>query len=400
VVKKQTIKETLRLKTIQRMNRNPHIPGIARNSIPSWEYLAALIFISLAACKGENPVRQQAEAMPYPTVEVTRRTVTEINSYPASIEGVVNSEVRAKVSGYIQEVQVDEGQHVAQGQPLFKLETQILTQDASAAKARVRAAQVEVDKLEPLVAQDIISPVQLETARANLEQSKSAYQGILANIGYANIRSPIEGVVGTINYRRGNLVSAQDPKPLTTISKIERVYAYFSMNEKEFITFMKENEADAGGSMTDSLPAVELILADGSVYGQKGKIETISGSVDPQTGSIRFRAAFPNPQGVLRNGSSGTIRLSNILDNVLVVPSVSTYEQQGKTFVYLVQDGVLDAKSIEVLGETRGLIVMQGLDEGTQILASGVSRVRPGTTIVPQPTTVDSIVQSFEPVFK
>lgn len=382
------------------MKSNPHIPRIAGKLLLSWKFLAAIACIFLAACRGENPGRQQAGAMPYPTVEVTRRTVTEILNYPASIEGVVNSEVRAKVPGYIQEVQVDEGQHVKQGQPLFKLETQMLSQDAEAAKARVRAAQVEVDKLEPLVAQDIISPVQLETARANLEQSKSTYQGILANIGYANIRSPIDGVVGTINFRRGNLVSSQDARPLTTISAIEKVYAYFSMNEKEFITFMKENTPEAGKSMTDRLPAVELMLADGSVYDQKGKIETISGSVDSQTGTIRFRATFPNPQGILRNGSSGTVRLSNILENVLVVPSLSTFEQQGKTFVYLVQDGVLDAKSIEVLGESGGLKVIQGLDAGTQILASGVSRVRPGTTIIPQPTSVDSIVQSFEPVFK
>jgi len=349
-----------------------------------------------------NPEAQQKSTGPsvYPTVKVDRRTVENVIAYPARIEGTVNSQVRAKVSGYIREVLVDEGERVKKGQPLFRLETQSLTQDADAAKARVRVAQVEVDKLEPLVAQEIISPIQLETARANLEQAKSTYQSILANIGYANIKSPVDGVVGIIPYRSGNLVSAQDATPLTTVSSIDKVFAFFSMNEKDFISFIRDRKPERLNDLAGRLPPVTLQLADGTDYDYEGTIETISGSVDPNSGTVRFRATFPNPNGLLRNGSSGTIRLSKELEDVLVVPALSTFEQQGSTFVYQVVNDTLNAKRIEVLAETKGLTVLQGLEKGDEILAKGVGSVRPGSRIKPQLTSIDSIVQSFDQVFK
>ena len=324
----------------------------------------------------------------------------DLSRYPASIEGTVNSQVRAKVSGYIQEVLIDEGQRVRRGQPLFRLETQTLSQDAGAAKSRVRAAQLEVEKLEPLVKQEIIGQVQLETARANLAQAESNYQSVMASIGYANINSPVDGVVGTIPYRSGNLVSAQDAVPMTTVSSIDKVYAYFSMNEKDFISFLRDRKAEKLDALAGTLPPVELQLADGSLYEEKGTIETISGSVDRASGTVRFRATFPNPNGLLRNGSSGTILLSRKLDDVLVVPTLSTFEQQGKTFVYQVESDSLRAESIDVLAETEGLTVFEGLEEGDEILAQGVGKVRPGTRIIPKPTSIDSIVQSFDQVFR
>lgn len=366
------------------------------------EKALSLFFMGLllVSCGDEKANEQAVGPATYPTVRVEKRSVEQVVSYPAAIEGVVNSQVRAKVPGYIQKVLVDEGQIVKQGQPLFKLETQSLSRDADAAASRVRVAQVEVDKLEPLVARDIISPVQLETAKANLAQAESNYQSIRANIGYSNISSPVDGVVGTIPYRAGNLVSAQDAVPLTTVSRIDKVYAYFSMNEKDFISFIREREAESLHAMVAKMPPVKLQLADGSEYEHEGIIETISGSVDPNSGTVRFRATFPNPGGLLRNGSSGTIILTKRLEDVLVVPALSTFEQQGQTFVYLVVNDSLKAKSIDVLAETQGLTVLQGLNEGDEILGMGVGKVRPGARIVPQPTAIDSVVQSFDQVFK
>lgn len=363
-----------------------------------WLLLVGSLMIT-GSC-GDAASKQQSAVLPYPTIQIERRTVEDVVTYPASIEGTVNSAVRAKVSGYIQQVFVDEGEWVKEGQDLFKLETQSLSQEAQAAKARIRVLQVEVDKLGPLVSEDIISPVQLETAKANLAQAESSYQSLMANIGYARIRSPIDGIVGTIAYRQGSLVGAQDPQPLTTVSSIKEVFAYFSMNEKDFIRFVRENQQDGVNSITQKLPAVQLRLADGSTYNHEGTIETISGSVDPASGTVRFRATFPNPDGLLRNGSSGIIRLAKKLDSVLVVPTLSTFEQQGKTFVYLVENDSIHAKNIEVLAETNGYTVLQGLKEGTQVLAKGVGKVRPGSKIEPRPTSIDSIVQSFEQVFK
>lgn len=360
-----------------------------------------VIFLSIfSSCGEKSATRQAPSAMPYPTVKVEKRSVESFSRFPASIEGTINSKVRAKVSGYIQEVLVDEGEQVKKGQLLFTLETQSLSQDAAAAKARINSAQVEVDKLVPLVAKNIISAVQLETAKADLEQAKSNYQSIAANIGYAQIKSPVNGVVGSIPFRRGNLVSAQDAVPLTTISSIENVYVFFSMNEKDLLAFLREVAGNSMEEKIKNMPSVKLLLADGSVYDTPGKIETVSGEVNPNTGTVSFRATFPNPNGFLRNGSSGSIVFPTMMNNVLVVPSISTYELQGETFVYLVQGDSLVPKSVRLTASVNGLSVIDGLKEGVEILANGLGKVRPGIKIIPRPTSLDSITNSFNPVFK
>jgi membrane fusion protein (multidrug efflux system) len=329
------------------------------------------------------------------------RTVTSYKSYPANIEGVVNSEVRAKVSGYITNVLVDAGQPVKRGQLLFRLETQSLNQEAAAGKANVYAAQVEVDKLKPLVEKDIISNVQLETAKARLEQAKSTYNSVTANIGYAEIRSPVDGILGSINFRKGALISPQDQLPLTRVSTIENVYAYFAMNEKDFLSFIT---ATAGSSMEakiKNLPKVKLILANGQEYETEGTIETISGDIDPGTGTVTFRAIFANPAGLLRKGSSGTITVPQVFEDALIVPALSTYEQQGKTFVYTVQGDSLVASALTILSQTGNMyVVSDGVEAGTLILAKGANKVKPGTKIIPEEVAMDSILTSFNTVFK
>lgn len=361
--------------------------------------LAFMTFLSTGC--GNKIADQKPQSTPsYPTIQVTKRTVEDIATFPASIEGLVNSTIRAKVPGYIQSVLVDEGQVVKKGQLLFKLETQSLTQDAGAAKARINAAQVEVDKLKPLVAKNIISNVQLETAKANLEQAKSNYQSVTANIDYANIKSPVNGVVGSIPFRNGNLVSSQDARPLTTVSNISQVYAYFSLNEKDLIGFLKKIKGETLEEKAENLPQVQLRLADGSIYDHQGQIETISGEINPNTGTVKFRATFANPEGLLRNGSSGTILLPEKMEDVLVVPALSTFEQQGNTFVYLVQGDTLVTKIVNPKATIGGVVVIEGINEGDEILAKGINKVRPGTKIVPKPTTIDSITSSFETVFK
>ncbi len=359
-----------------------------------------ILFFLLTACGNKVAEQKPQDPQPYPTIRVTKRTVADIATFPASIQGIVNSTIRAKVSGYIQSVLVDEGQMVKKGQLLFKLETKSLNQDAGAAKARINVAQVEVDKLKPLVEKNIIGNVQLETAKANLEQAKSNYHSITANIGYANIKSPVDGVVGSIPFRKGNLVSSQDARPLTTVSSISQVYAYFSMNEKDLIGFLKKIKGKTLETKAKNLPKVQLQLADGSIYDHQGQIETITGEVNPNTGTVQFRATFTNPEGLLRNGSSGTILLPEKMEDVLVIPALSTFEQQGKTFVYLVQGDTLVTKTVEPKATIGGVVVVEGISENDQILAKGVNKVRPGTKIVPQLTTIDSITSSFETVFK
>ncbi|WP_157207092.1 efflux RND transporter periplasmic adaptor subunit [Mariniflexile maritimum] len=366
--------------------------------------IAVFASITLYVSCGNNDQKQQAPQgpMPFQVTTVPQKTVTGFTSYPTRIEGVNNSEVRAKISGYITAVLVDEGQQVKKGQTLFKLETQSLSQDAAAAKATVNAAQVEVEKLKPLVEKNIISNVQLETAKAKLQQAKSAYNSIGANIDYGTIKSPVDGYVGAIRLRKGTLVSPSNPEPLTTVSDISNVYAYFSMNESDYLDFIQNSEGKDVPSKIKNLPKVTLVLANGTDYDAEGTIETINSQVNVNTGSISFRAVFDNANRLLTNGNSGKIKIPKTYKDAVVVPKEATYEQQGSTYVYkLTENNMAVASRINVLADVDNLfVVSEGLKPGDKIVAKGVAKLRGDTPIKPMEVTFDSIAKPIERVFR
>jgi membrane fusion protein (multidrug efflux system) len=361
----------------------------------------------LISCGDDSESQQKAQAagqqaMPFPVITVPTQSVTGYNSYPTSIEGVVNSGVRAKVQGYIQEVLVDEGEKVRKGQALFKLETQSLSQDAAAARANVNAAQVEVDKLKPLVEKDIISNVQLESAKAKLEQAKSGYQSIAANIGYATVKSPVDGYVGAINYRQGSLISPTDAKPLTVVADIKQVYAFFTMNESDYLDFIQNTEGKTLQEKVNNFPPVLLELANDEVYSEKGKIQTVTGQINENTGTVSFRAMFDNPNQLLTNGNSGIIKIPVTYENAVVVPQTATFEQQGQTLIFKVgKENKATSAVISIKDEVGNLYVVEsGLEKGEKIIGKGVAKLRDGTPIAPQETSFDSIAKPIEKVFK
>lgn len=364
----------------------------------------SLSFIALFMSCGEKEQAPQGPQgpMPFQVTTIPQKTVTGYTTYPTSIEGVNNSEVRPKISGYITEVLVDEGQKVRKGQTLFKLETQTLSQDAAGAKANVNAAQVEVDKLKPLVDKNIISSVQLETAKAKLLQAQSAYNSIGANIDYANIKSPVDGYVGSIRLRKGSLVSPTGPEPLTTVSDISDVYAYFSMNEREYLDFIQNAKGENIKEKIKNFPKVTLILANGSTYDKEGTIETINSQVNVNTGSISFRAVFNNDARLLTNGNSGKIRVPKTYTDVVVVPKESTYEQQGSYYVYkLAENDMAVSTRIAVLADVNNVyVVSEGLKEGDKIVAKGVAKLRGDTQIKPMEVPFDTIAKPIEKVFR
>lgn len=363
--------------------------------------LAAIALVSGCAGKEEAPQNQQ-RIMAYKVTVVPEQTITGYTSYPASIEGIINSEVRAKISGYITDVLVDEGQKVKKGQTLFKLETQSLNQDAAAAKANVNAAQVEVDKLKPLVDKNIISNVQLETAKAKLQQAQSAYNSIGANIGYGNIKSPVDGYVGAIRLRKGSLVSPSSLEPLTTVSDISQVYAYFSMNERDYLDFIQNAEGNDIESKIDSLPKVTLILVNETIYGEEGTIETINSQINSNTGSVSFRAIFDNPSRLLTNGNSGKIRVPKVYQEVVVVPKTTSFERQGDTYVYKVmEDSTAVATRINVVADIKNIFVVSaGINKGDRIVAKGVDKLVGDTKIKPMEIPFDSIAKPIDKVFR
>lgn len=351
-------------------------------------FSALTAIIIMASCgKKEQQGPPAMGPVPFPVHTIARQDAVIYEEYTANLEGQQNVEIRPKVSGFIQKIYVDEGQAVRKGQVLFKLETQTLNQDAAAARANVQAAQVEADRLKPLVERNIISKVQLETAQARLAQAKAAYSGIAANISYGTITSPVNGVIGSLPYREGSLVSATSEQPLTTVSDTKVMRAYFTMNEKQMLDFTRNFEGSTVQAKLKNVPPVSLLLVDGSVYEHKGKIETVSGLANPATGTTEFRAEFPNPQAVLRSGSSGVVRLSVEKENVILVPQNAVFDMQGKQMLYVVnKDNTVKSKIITVSG-TSGLnfIVADGLAEGDVIVTEGASKLKDGMPIVPQP---------------
>jgi membrane fusion protein (multidrug efflux system) len=367
--------------------------------------LALSVFLILLSCgnKEENSAAaQEAPPATFPVTQIQLKTVTGYQEYPTSIEGVVNSDVRAKTSGYIQNVLVDEGQKVRKGQVLFQLETQSLSQDAGAAKAGVNLAQVEVDKLIPLVEKNIISAVQLETAKANLAQAKANYSSISASIGYGAIKSQVDGHVGAINFREGALVSPNDPMPLTTVSDVSEVYAFFSLNESQYLDFLQNAEGVTLKQKLSNFSEIDLILANGSTYPEKGKIETSTGQVNINTGTVSLRAVFKNPNQLITNGNSGEIQIPTVYENAIVVPQQATYEQQGNIMLFkLGADNKVTASIIKVKATVANLYVVEsGVDVKDTIIVTGVGKLRNGMAITPQETSFKDAIKPIVTLFK
>ncbi len=369
--------------------------------------LLALSFL-IAACNDQkeqdNPTQKQ-QIPQAPTTKVETRTITTFDTYPATVEGIVNSDVRTKITGYITHVMVDEGQRVSKGQSLFKIETQSRTEDAQAAQANINAAQVRVDQLLPLVEQNIVSQSQLETAKAQLAQAKAAYQSIQADIAYSNITSPVNGFVGEVRLRQGNLVSPADPMPLTTVSEINQVYVYFAMNESQYLDFIKEVPGKTIKEKIQKLPKLSFIMANGDTYPHQGTVQTINSQVDKMSGTISFRAMFDNPEHILTNGSTGSIQIPHLHSDVVVVPQQSTFESQDKIIVMKVEksDGgaIAHAQAIAVADRIQGLyIVKSGVQAGDEIVVKGVNKIPDGSAIAPVLMPFDSAAQVFISVFE
>lgn len=369
--------------------------------------LTGILFLtSCGAEKKQNTAQQEPQA--YKVLEVAQRPTSLYNDFPASIEGEQNIEIRPKIDGFVQKIFVDEGQAVKKGQLLFTIDAPQYEQDVrnaaaavSSTEAAVSTAQLQVDKTIPLVKKEIISNFELESARNTLQSQKAALaqaRATLANaktsLGYTRIVSPVNGVVGSLPYKLGSLVSSTTTNPLTTISNIGKVYAYFSINEKTQLNFLRQTEGETFAEKIKNLPAVTLILADGSEYEPKGIIETVSGQVNTQTGSFNVRATFQNPKGFLRTGNSASVRIPSRTTSALLIPQSATYEIQGKLFAYVVGDSS-KVKSVElkVQSTPSGLayVVQEGLKAKDRVVIEGITTLAEGAKIKPVAVNADSL---------
>ena len=356
--------------------------------------LTALLAFS---CGNSQQGGMPALSLAVMTVEPTSQ---ELNSaYPATIKGQQDIEIRARVSGYITKLCVDEGAVVHKGQPLFLIDAvpyQKAVQAAEAAvevaKANVATTQLTVDSKTELHAQNIISDYDLQTAKNSLASAKAALAQAEAqlasarnDLSYTTITSPSDGVVGTIPFRVGSLVGTTTQEPLTVVSDINKMFVYFSMNEKQLLALTRQKDGSVN-SMIGAMPEVQLQLADGTMYPAKGKIETLSGVIDLSTGAVQMRATFPNAQRLLRSGGTGTVLIPSVLDSALLIPQSATYEVQDKKFVYVLGDSS-KVKNTEItvfpLDNGKQYVVTSGLKPGEQGGVEGVATLRDGRPIQP-----------------
>ncbi|QCW99473.1 efflux RND transporter periplasmic adaptor subunit [Aggregatimonas sangjinii] len=365
-------------------------------------YVYIFLISFLISCSGGKEGQQERPLQSLPVIEVQKQDVVGYKMITANIEGTVNDEVRPKISGYITNVYIDEGQRVKKGQLLFKLETLSVSQDALAAKADLESTSIEVEKIKPLVKEGIISERELETAIALQSSSRATYNSVLAQADYGNVRASVNGIVGEIPFRVGSLVSPNDAEPLTTLSELNEVYAYYAMNEKDYLTFLRDTEGNSTQEKIKNFPKVKLVLADDTEYEEEGTVETTTGQIDTQTGTISFRARFSNPKGLLTNGNSGYVKIPQYYKDVLVVPEQSTFEEQTIVYVYTVKaSDTVQQKAVKPLTRINNLLLIaEGLGEGDKIVGKGLSKIRDGAAIKPIPTPFDSVATSTKRIFK
>lgn len=390
--------------------------SIFRKSVDFRPFILIAVFLGLAACGGDKKDGKDSgsSVKTYAVLPVKRSFITLFNDYPATLQGQNVVEIRPKVDGFIEDVYIDEGASVRRGQPLFRINNPQFQQDlltaqagVSSIEARVAEARLQVIKTRPLVEEGIISKYQLQSAElalraqeASLAQAKAAVANARTNVGYTTITSPVDGVVGLLPMRRGSLVSSSMTTPLTTISSTGNIYAYFAQTERDLLQFSRSHRGTTLQQKLASLPPVTLILADGSEYPQKGRVQTASGLISNTTGSVSLRAVFPNPQGILASGGSAVIRIPQHLENVLLIPQSATYELLDKRLVYVVDaQNQIHSVPIEVTPVPGGqlFVVNKGLRDGDRVVTEGLIGLKDSATIKPVVMDADSFLQKAKP---
>ena len=356
----------------------------------------------LPACQsaGENQIESD-KSIPVTVLQPT--TVELPRSYVADIQAIQFVEIKPKVEGYVQQVLVDEGEFIKKGQAMFRLSSENYAEAVKEAEANYKQTQAELEmanyeteRIQRLVNKQIYSPIRLEqakrereVARMKVEQAHAQMQRAQMDLGYTTITSPFTGYVDRIPYKVGSLVSPESL--LTTVSDISEVFAYYKVNESEYLRFKR---AELKGEDMQQMDNVELVLADGTTYSHKGRQETVEGDFERGTGSIAFRVRFPNPEGLLKHGVTGKVRMMTRMEDVCLVPQKSTFEIQDFTYVYLVEkDGVAKVRSFNPIERYQNYYITQDLEPNSTIVYEGVQMIKDGMEI-----ETDTI--SFEDVKK
>ena len=357
--------------------------------------LLAAIAVLFASCGGQQGNMGDNE---YAVRTIGTQSTELQTSYPATIRGVQDVEIRPKVSGFITKLCVKEGQSVKKGQLLFEIDNVTYQAAVRQAKAAVNSAEAQLNtaKLtyennQKLFANNVIGTYELqssknnyENARAALAQAKANYVSAKQNLDFCYVTSPANGVVGNLPYRVGALVSSSSAEPLTTVSDINTMQVYFSMTEKDMLDLTKTK----GGlhAAISEYPPVKLMLADGTTYNHEGKVAAVSGVIDQSTGSVSIRADFPNPEHLLKSGGSGSIVVPHVSSSAIVIPQDAVAQVQDRYFVYILgSDNKVKYSPVTVNPDNDGksYIIESGLKVGDKIVISGITTLKDGMQITP-----------------
>ena len=359
--------------------------------------LSLITMAVLCSCSG-NKTQQQMPSANFETMTVQTKDVTMTTNYSATIRGRQDIEVYPQVGGTLQKLCVTEGQKVVKGQTLFIID-QVPYQAAlnralasqPAANASLATAQLTYDSKKKLFDDGIISDVELQTAqntllsaKAQVAQANAQVVNARNSLSYTVVKSPANGVVGTLPYRQGALVSSNMPQPLTTVSDNNQMYVYFSIAEGQLLNMTRES--GSAEAAIGAMPDVKLLLVDGSEYPYKGKVESVSGVVDRSTGTVQVRAVFDNPEKLLHSGSTGSVVIPTTYKDQIVIPVTATVQMQNKFKVYLVdKDNIAHEQLVttEPLSNGKEYVIKDGLKVGDVIVAEGAGMLRDGQDIKP-----------------
>jgi membrane fusion protein (multidrug efflux system) len=326
------------------------------------------------------------------------KDTTYTREYVAEIHSVQNVEIRAKASGYLESIYVDEGSAVSQGQLLFSLNSQQFKQELLKAQAALtstlaesKAAEVELKNARTLVEKNVISQSELDVAQtrydamlANIEEAKANETSASLQLSFAQIRAPFSGIINRIPNKAGSLI--EEGTLLTTLSNNKDMLVYYNVSEKDYLDYATTKGEGASKE-------VSLLLANGTLYNHPGKIETIESEFDNSTGNIAFRAKFPNPENLLKHGASGKVLVKTPLKNALLIPQKSTFEVQGNIYLFVVgkDNRVEQRQIIPSLRLTQFYVVASGLSSSETFIYEGIQKVKDGDVITPEPVSFSNI---------
>ena len=351
--------------------------------------MLAAVAATLVSCGGGGG-RPNFGDNEFPVIAAGTSTADMQTVYPATIKGVQDVEIRPKAQGFLVQINVKEGQTVSAGQVLFVIDNETYQAQVRQAQAAVNAAQQQVntakltfENSKQLHANKVIGDYEMQTSQNNYESALAQLaqtQAALANakeaLSFCYVKSPAAGVVGTLPFKKGALVSGSNV--LTTVSNISSMDVYFSITEKEAMVLSQQG--------ISSMPAVKLQLADGSIYTHEGQVTRMSGVIDQETGSVQLIASFSNPEKTLKSGATGNIVIPRVNSSAIIIPQSCVSEVQNKKFVYTVgKDNKVKYTEITVDPQNDGnnYIVTGGLKVGDKYVTNGITKLSDGMEIVP-----------------